>query len=138
MDNIDTNTGTNIDTDLDNYSVEDIHAILNLQDPSEYQVKDAANNIISQMRSQGNFSIATFFEGAKEKALESFQPSTMSDSDNEQANDNTQMGKLVAESVPRAKQQGAGKQGNGQDAKSPNIQRQFAFPDEQGEIGSQR
>ena len=37
-----------IDTDIDKYSVEDIYAILNLQDPSEYQVKDAANNIISQ------------------------------------------------------------------------------------------
>jgi hypothetical protein len=81
-----------IDTDIDNYSVEDIYAILNLQDPSEYQVKDAANNIISQMHSQGNFSVANFFEEAKDKALETFKPSTMSDSDNEQNNDDTQMG----------------------------------------------
>jgi hypothetical protein len=47
-----------IDTNIDNYSVEDIYAILNLQDPSEYQIKDAANSIISQMRSQGNFAVA--------------------------------------------------------------------------------
>ena len=90
--NIDTNTNTNIDTNIDNYSVEDIYAILNLQDPSEYQIKDAANSIISQMRSQGNFAVASFFEGAKDKALDSFKPSTMSDSDNEQNDDNTQIG----------------------------------------------
>jgi len=82
----------NIDTNIDNYSVEDIYSILNLQNPSEYQVKDAANNIISQMRSQGNFSVSTFFEEAKDKALDSFKPSTMSDSDNEQNNDDTQIG----------------------------------------------
>jgi hypothetical protein len=90
-----------IDTNIDNYTIEDIYAILNLQDPSEYQVKDAANDIISQMRSQGNFSVATFFEEAKDKALDSFKPSTMSDSDNEQNNDNTQMGNWWTNQYPR-------------------------------------
>jgi hypothetical protein len=95
----------NIDTNIDNYSVEDIYSILNLQDPSEYQVKDAANNIISQMRSQGNFSVATFFEEAKDKALDSFKPSTMSDSDNEQNDDSTQMGNWWQGQYPRQSDQ---------------------------------
>jgi hypothetical protein len=98
--NTDTNTDTNIDTNIDNYSVEDIYAILNLQNPSEYQIKDAANSIISQMRSQGNFSVASFFEGAKDKALDSFKPSTMSDSDNEQNDDNTQIGNWWTNQFP--------------------------------------
>ena len=89
-----------IDTNIDNYSVEDIYAILNLQDPSEYQIKDAANSIISQMRSQGNFAVASFFEEAKDKALDSFKPSTMSDSDNEQNDDNTQMGNWWTNQFP--------------------------------------
>jgi hypothetical protein len=89
-----------IDTNIDNYTIDDIYAILNLQNPSEYQVKDAANDIISQMRSQGNFSVATFFEEAKDKALDSFKPSTMSDSDNEQNNDNTQMGNWWTNQYP--------------------------------------
>ena len=95
----------NIDTNIDNYSVEDIYSILNLQDPSEYQVKDAANNIISQMRSQGSFSVATFFEEAKDKALDSFKPSTMSYSDNEQNDDSTQMGNWWQGQYPRQSDQ---------------------------------
>ena len=89
-----------IDKNIDNYSVEDIYAILNLQDPSEYQIKDASNSSISQMRSQGNFAVASFFEEAKDKALDSFKPSTMSDSDNEQNDDNTQMGNWWTNQFP--------------------------------------
>ena len=95
----------NIDTNIDNYSVEDIYDILNLQDPSEYQVTDAANSIISQMYSQGNFPVAKFFESAKEKALEAFEPSALSDSENEQNNDDTKMGTWWQDQYPRQSNQ---------------------------------
>ena len=57
------------------------------------------------MHSQGNFSVATFFEEAKDKALETFKPSTMSDSDNEQNDDNTQMGNWWQTQNPRQSDQ---------------------------------
>ena len=80
----------NIDVDIDSYSIEDILSILNLTDPSEYQVKDAANAIIAKMRSEGKQDLAGFFEKAKQKVLDEFQEEE--DPPNAQNNENTQLG----------------------------------------------
>ena len=37
----------NLDTDIDKYSVDDLLTILNLNEPTEYQVQDATNTIIA-------------------------------------------------------------------------------------------
>ena len=52
----------NLDTDIDKYTTDDLLTILNLSDPSEYQVTDAANTIIAKMKAQGNHKIADFFQ----------------------------------------------------------------------------
>ena len=60
-----------IDTNIENYSVEDILEMLNLTDnSSEYQIKDAANAIISKMKEEGNEEISLFFQDALNKVLE--------------------------------------------------------------------
>ena len=80
----------NVDVDIDSYSIEDILSILNLNDPSEYQVKDAANAIIAKMRSDGKQDLAAFFEKAKEKVLAEFQADE--DPPNAQNDETTQIG----------------------------------------------
>ena len=93
---------SDIDLNIDNYSIYDIYEIFNLQDPSEFQVTDSANNLISQMRSQGNFDVANFFEEAKQKALDDFEESLLSDNDSEnvQNDSSTQLGNLWQNQFP--------------------------------------
>ena len=79
-----------IDTNIDNYSVDELLDMMNLQDPSLYQIKDAANTIIARMRSEGRGNIADFFEKVKEKAMDALDDD--SESDNEQNNENTKIG----------------------------------------------
>jgi hypothetical protein len=43
-----------IDTNIDNYTVMDIFEILNLPDPTIFNVKDKANDIIARMKADGN------------------------------------------------------------------------------------
>lgn len=72
-----------MDTNIDNYTIDDIYTILNLQDdnPSAYQITDAANNIIAKMKSEGNTTIATFFEQVREKALKETAAAAAADAD---------------------------------------------------------
>jgi len=59
-----------IDTDIDNYSVNDILTIFNLVDePTLFQIKDVANNLIARMKSEGKMDMAVFFENAKQKVI---------------------------------------------------------------------
>jgi len=91
-----------LDTNIDNYSVDDILQMLNLDntpnETTEYQVKDAANNIIVKMKNEGNTTIATFFEKALEKVLQNLFNDTTADDDynedaeNEQYDETTQLG----------------------------------------------
>ena len=57
----------NLDTDIDKYNIDDLLTILNLNEPSEYQVKDATNTIIAKMRAEGNVDVANFFQGSPRK-----------------------------------------------------------------------
>ena len=74
-----------IDTNIDNYSVDDIMEMLNLpNNPTEYQVKDAANKIIAKLKSEDNESLVDFFQQALAKVLNSFdEDDTNEDGTNE-------------------------------------------------------
>lgn len=66
-----------LDMDINNYSVEDLLAIFNLIDnPTIFQVKDVANNLISCMKLQGRHEMALFFEKAKEKLINALEIET--------------------------------------------------------------
>ena len=75
-----------IDTNIDNYSVDDIMEMLNLpNNPTEYQVKDAANKIIAKLKSEDNESLVDFFQQALAKVLNSFdEDDTNEDGTNEE------------------------------------------------------
>ncbi len=62
-----------IDQNIQNYTLEDIYVLLNLHNdnPSAYQISDAANKIIAKMKSEGNLTIAKFVEQLRTKALNS-------------------------------------------------------------------
>jgi len=78
-----------IDTNIENYSVEDILEMLNLTDnSSEYQIKDAANAIISKMKEEGNEEISLFFQDALNKVLENLYNDNDNDDDNDDNDDN--------------------------------------------------
>ena len=82
----------NLDTDIDKYSVDDLLTILNLNEPTEYQVQDATNTIIANMRSEGNVEMADFFEEVKQKLLEEFKTTVNDFGDNEQDDEETTIG----------------------------------------------
>ena len=63
------NNDDTIDTNIDNYTVMDIFQILNLPNPTIFNVKDKANDIISRMKENGNTELEIFFEKARDKAL---------------------------------------------------------------------
>jgi hypothetical protein len=62
-----------IDTNIANYSVEDILAIFNIIDPTVFNVTDAANALIAKMKDEGNPELEDFFEEARDKVLEYLQ-----------------------------------------------------------------
>ena len=73
-----------IDTDIDNYSVNDILTIFNLLDePSLFQIKDVANNLIARMKSEGNINMAVFFEKAKQKVINEIEREDEDDDDDD-------------------------------------------------------
>jgi hypothetical protein len=73
-----------IDTDIDNYSVNDILTIFNLLDePSLFQIKDVANNLIARMKSEGKIDMALFFEKAKQKVITEMEREDDDDDDDD-------------------------------------------------------
>ena len=74
-----------IDTNIDNYSVDDIMELLNLpNNPTEYQVKDSGNKIIAKLKTEDNMPLVDFFQQALTKVLKSL----LGDDDNNDINDN--------------------------------------------------
>jgi hypothetical protein len=61
-----------MDTNIDNYTIEDLLAVLNIQndDPTEFQIKDATRRLISQLKNEKKQTLATFIEKAEQKLLE--------------------------------------------------------------------
>ena len=72
-------SSSSTDTNIDNYSVDDILTIFNLSDPTLFQIKDVANHLIARMRSEGKSEMAIFFENAKQKLLEAANEDDESD-----------------------------------------------------------
>lgn len=61
-----------MDTDIDHYTLEDLLAVLNIQndDPTEFQIKDTAQRLISQLKTENKQNLAVFIENAEQKLLE--------------------------------------------------------------------
>jgi hypothetical protein len=57
------------DTNIENYSVDDILAIFNLTDPTPFNVKDKANSLIAKMKTDGRNDLEIFFAKARDKVL---------------------------------------------------------------------
>lgn len=62
-------TDTDTDTNIDNYSVEDILSIFNLTEPTAFNVKDKANSLIAKMKTDGRTNLETFFTQARDKVI---------------------------------------------------------------------
>lgn len=87
------------DTNIDNYSVDDIMELFNLpNNPTEYQVKDSANKIIAKLKSEDNAPLVDFFQQALTKVLNSFSEKDPNEAygnekgQNEQFDETTQLG----------------------------------------------
>jgi hypothetical protein len=63
------------DTNIDNYSVDDILSIFNLSEPTEFKVKDIANSLIAKMKSEGKPELEIFFTQARDKVLDDLKNS---------------------------------------------------------------
>lgn len=85
---------------IDDYSIVDLLAILNIQtdNPTEFQVKDEANKIISRLKTERKQDLAIFVENALDKILnamkieEDEEEYYENDTDNIQYDENTQQG----------------------------------------------
>jgi hypothetical protein len=64
---------TDIDTDIANYSVENILAIFNIVDPTVFNVTDVANSLIAKMKAEKNDDLVIFFGEARDKVLDYLQ-----------------------------------------------------------------
>ena len=62
-----------IDTNINNYSVQEILTIFNIIDPTVFNVTDAANTLIAKMKDEANSELETFFSQARDKVLEYLQ-----------------------------------------------------------------
>jgi hypothetical protein len=61
-----------MDTDIDHYTIEDLLAVLNIQDdnPTEFQIKDTARRLIAQLKNENKQKLAVFIENAEQKLIE--------------------------------------------------------------------
>lgn len=62
-------TDTNTNTNIDDYSVEDLLSIFNLTEPTPFNVTDVANSLIARMHNEGKPELVGFFEKARDKVL---------------------------------------------------------------------
>ena len=91
-----------IDTNIDNYSTDDLLEILDLSEasdnePSEFQIKEAADSVIARMRQQLNFDLVSFFEKVKVRLLKELGEDL---SDDEQDTSNTQISNWWEDQYP--------------------------------------
>jgi hypothetical protein len=61
-----------MDTDIDHYTIEDLLAVLNIQDdnPTEAQITDTARQLISNLKPDNKQTLTVFIENAERKLLE--------------------------------------------------------------------
>jgi hypothetical protein len=74
------NSNTNdLDTDIDNYSVDDLLLIFGLNNPTPQELNIVANKMINKMISDDNSEIAIFLQNAKEKLFDELYEVDMED-----------------------------------------------------------
>ena len=62
-----------VDTDISDYTINDILSIFNIVDPTVFNVTDVANTLIAKMKLDGKPEMMTFFGEARDKVLEYLQ-----------------------------------------------------------------
>ena len=92
-----TNTNTNTNTNIDDYSIADLLTILNIQNntPTEFEIKAAANKLITQLKHDNKLKIAVFIGQARDKIISNMGSDMVEeeeDEDNIQYDANTQLG----------------------------------------------
>jgi len=95
-----------MNTNVDDYSIEDLLAILNIQDenPTEFQIKDEANKIISKLKTERKPELVTFIENALEKIIDTMEKTYIDDDDdkdNIQNDESTQQGNWWQNQYPQ-------------------------------------
>jgi hypothetical protein len=58
-----------VNTDISNYTINDILSIFNIVDPTVFNVTDVANSLIAKMKIDGKPEMMTFFAQARDKVL---------------------------------------------------------------------
>ena len=57
------------DTNIDNYTIDNILLLFNITEPTDFNVKDKANFLIAKMKSEGKTDLENFFTQARDKVL---------------------------------------------------------------------
>lgn len=65
------------DTNIDNYTVDNILQIFNITEPTYFNVKDKANSLIAKMKSEGKTDLEIFFTQARNKVLDYLTSNTL-------------------------------------------------------------
>ena len=60
---------SSIDTNVDNYTIPELLAILNLDDPNRKEIIDATNTYIYDLQKQSQPIMAIFFKNVQERLL---------------------------------------------------------------------
>jgi hypothetical protein len=81
---------TSIDTDVDNYTIDELYAILELQDPTEQEVIDSSDAYIDKYTESGDQTMTTFFQDIQNKLLQYMESVENGDDPEEYDPDNTQ------------------------------------------------
>ena len=68
-----------LDTNINNYSIEDLLKILNIQSGDKFIIEVSINKVIAKMQSEGKSNLVMFFEEAKEKIMNKFDEENDSD-----------------------------------------------------------
>ena len=61
---------TNIDTNVDNYTTDELIAVLELEDPTEQEIVDTSNDYIEKYEQEGDETMATFFQDVQNKLVQ--------------------------------------------------------------------
>ena len=59
-----------VDTNVDNYTIDELIAILELEDPTEEEIVDTSNGYIEKYEDEGNETMATFFQDIQNKLVQ--------------------------------------------------------------------
>lgn len=61
---------TNIDTNVDNYTIDELIAILELENPTEEEIVDTSDGYIEKYEDEGDETMATFFQDIQNKLVQ--------------------------------------------------------------------